>query len=175
MKKFNLKWLSAPLLLLSSAIAYATISVDQSELMNNHMGPVARQVQLGTELLGHQVAKFEWDPSSVSAHRPVGAVSLGVQLPAKAVIVKSWFQVVASLVSASNNGTIAFHCEDAGNIFAAADIDSTLPRSLTMGVSDGAVANMKDIEAACNITATVGTNAFTAGKIIGWAEFVVSE
>jgi hypothetical protein len=134
-------------------------------------------VPSGSALYAARIARAVWDPSGDATMRTVAAHGLGVTLPAKAIITRSFFHTKTSLVSASNNGTIAFHCEDADNIFAAADIDASsgVAGQIAEGVSDGTAANMKIVDAACEITATVATNAFTAGKIDLFVEYVIAE
>lgn len=101
----------------------------------------------------------------------IGAHSLGVALPAGAIIKRSFYQIGTQFVDAGA-GTVALSCEDADNIVAAADITGKTVGSLTIGASDGAIANMKTgIAANCEITATVAGAAQTAGKLVVFVEY----
>jgi len=103
----------------------------------------------------------------------IAARGLGVFLPAKALIKQAWFYTDAQFVDAGS-GTVALHCEDAGNIFAAADITGNAVATIVSGVQTGTAANMsKAIAATCEITATVAGAAQTAGKLTLWVEYVV--
>lgn len=103
----------------------------------------------------------------------IAARGLGVFLPAKALIKQAWFYVDEQFVDAGS-GTVALHCEDANNIFSAADITGSAVATITSGVQTGTAANMsKAIAATCEITATVAGAAQTAGKLTLWVEYVV--
>lgn len=104
----------------------------------------------------------------------IGAHPLGVTLPAKAIIVKSFFFIKTQFVD-GGAGTVALHCETANNILSAADITGLAANSINAGVSDGAVGNMKLIAAPCAITATVAGAEQTAGKLDIFVEYVVAE
>jgi hypothetical protein len=105
----------------------------------------------------------------------VAAHGLGVNLPAKAVITRSWFYTVTQFTDAGS-GTVALHCEDANNIYSAADITGIAAGTVTDGVQDGTTANFTgSIAASCEITATVAGSAQTAGKLILFVEYIVVE
>lgn len=102
-----------------------------------------------------------------------GAYSLGVALPAKALIMRSWIYVVTQMVDAGS-GTMAIHCEDANNIKTATDLTGTAAGGFIEGAQTGAVsAAVGAIGAACNITATIGGADLSAGKFIVFVEYVV--
>lgn len=119
-----------------------------------------------------RIARATFD--TAAGNGAIGAHSLGVQLPAKAIIQRSFFFVKTQFVDAGA-GTVALHCETADNIFAAADITGIAANAITTGVSDGATANMKLMTAACNITATVAGADQTSGKLDVFVEYVVAE
>lgn len=118
-----------------------------------------------------RVAKAIYDVSTDLG--TIAAHPLGVYLPAKALIKQAWFYIDQQFVDAGS-GTVALHCEDAGNIFAAADITGSAIATITSGVQTGTAANMsKAIAAQCEITATVAGAAQTAGKLTLFVEYVV--
>lgn len=105
----------------------------------------------------------------------IGAITTGVTLPAKAIITDCYFRVETQLVDAGS-GTLAVSCEDANNIFSAADFTGNAAGSFVAGAPLGTVATMvDDIAAACDITFTIGGAALTAGKIRGYCQYSVHE
>jgi hypothetical protein len=98
---------------------------------------------------------------------------LSVQLPAKAVIVRSYFKIITQFVD-SGSGTVALSCEDANNIKTATDITGSSANAFVEGESTGAAsAFVRGISAACNITASVGGVTQDAGKLVGWVHYVI--
>ncbi len=236
MKKF-FSWLILATFMTTNA--FALISTNEKYLLNNKMGKVGMDVQLGTliqnaELLAGpalssgqilvgnssnvaaaftpsgdvtvssagvtaigaakvteamlapastsglhvpRVARIIWDPTGVAGDRTVANHASGVTIPANAVIRQVWFYTKTSLVSASNNGTIAVQCNNANDIFSAADIDATtgVAGQIGTGVPIGTAATMLKVVAACDITFVVGTNAFTGGKMDWFIEYVIAE
>lgn len=105
----------------------------------------------------------------------IAAHTLGVSLPANALIQRSWIYVVTQFVD-GGSGTVAFHCEDANNIKTATDITGTADGGIIEGAQVGTTATMTgSIAATCEITATVATAEQTAGKAILFVEYVVVE
>ncbi len=100
------------------------------------------------------------------------AYSLGVTLPAKAVIQRSYFLSDIQPVSAGA-GTVAFSCTAAGDIFAAATITSKTIGTFTEGVSTGTAATMKLGTTACAITATIASASYSAGKQVIFVDYNV--
>jgi len=124
-----------------------------------------------------RIARFTYDVAVDGGS--IATFDLGENLPANAVIIRSTFFIVTAFVAGAGTPTITFTCEDAGNIKAssawAADITATAGTA-TSGASDGTVANYKvGIAAACDISAVVASNTMTAGKVIGFVEYVVAE
>jgi len=111
----------------------------------------------------------------------IGTFDLGQDLPANAVITRSWYSIVTQFVAGAGTPTLAFQCEDAGNLKAAVNwavaVDLTaISGSTTTGVSDGTPANYTSgIAANCNISAVVATNSYSSGKAVGFIEYSVSE
>lgn len=108
----------------------------------------------------------------------VGAHTLGVTLPAKALITRSYIYVVTQMAD-TGTCTVAFHCEDSGNIKTATDLTGSAAGAFIEGASTGAVSTaVSGIASACVITATVadgGSCVPTAGKIIAFVEYNVGE
>lgn len=128
-------------------------------------------------LVAAQVASATFDPSANTAQRPVGAYGLGVYIPVNATIVRSWYEVLTAFTSAGGNtGTVALSVEAANDIKTATAVsDATLGTTgIKAGVSDGTTANMKKTTAERQLTATVATQALTAGKLRVFVEYVVT-
>jgi hypothetical protein len=120
-----------------------------------------------------RVARFNYSVATDGG--TIGAHNLGVALPAKAVIVRSWFRVDTQFVDAGS-GTVALSCEDANNIKTATDITGSSAGAFVEGQSTGAAsAFIASIGAACNITATVAGADQTDGKLTGFVEYVVHD
>ncbi len=115
-------------------------------------------------------ARASWDAASQGTTGT--AYSLGVTLPAKAIIQRSYWLSDLTPVSAGA-GTVAFHCIAANDIFSAATITSKTTGTFTEGVSTGTAANMKLGTTACAITATIASASYTAGKAVIFVEYTV--
>ncbi len=103
----------------------------------------------------------------------VGTVSMAIALPADALITQAYFYTVTQFVDAGS-GTVALHCEDADNIFAAADITGIAVGAVTSGAPIGTAATMAaGIASACTITATIATIEQTAGVLVLFVEYTV--
>lgn len=135
--------------------------------------PTGGNGQVG-EFLSKNV-RFIYDVSkhggSVAAH------SLDASLPANAVITRSYFKIITAFTSgASGGGTVALSCEDANNIKTATDITGSSANAFVEGASTGASsAFVRGIASPCRITATVAGTAQTAGKLVGWLDYVLEE
>jgi len=180
--------------LLITNVSFGSISTNEKFLLNKHMGPVAAKVQLGTKMqqvdvldgsstvtnasqgvdnhLAKRVVRVTYDFAADGG--AISAINLGQGLPEKAIIQRSWFEVITQLTSGGAS-TMAIHCESANNIFSAADITGSAAGTITEGVSTGTAATMQKITNDCNITATIAVATVTAGKLVIYVEYVVSE
>ncbi len=85
----------------------------------------------------------------------VGAHLLGVSLPAKALITRSYIYVKTQFTD-TGTCTVAVSCEDANNIKTATDITGTAAAGFIEGQSTGAAsAFVAGIASTCEITATI--------------------
>jgi len=104
-----------------------------------------------------------------------GTVSMTQTLPANAVIYQSWWYTETQFVD-GGAGTVAFHCEDADNIFTAADITGNAAGSIVAGNQTGVIATMTaSIAASCTITATIATAEQTAGVLTLFVLYTVHD
>lgn len=106
----------------------------------------------------------------------LGAHLLGVSLPAKAIIMRSFIRIDTQLVD-TGTCTYAISCEDANNIKTATDISGTAAAGFIEGQSTGAAsAFVGSIAAACEITGTMadgGSCVPSAGKGTVFVQYVV--
>lgn len=124
-------------------------------------------------LLSLRVARATYDVSADGGG--IGAHGLGVYLPANALLKQAYFYVKTQFVSASS-GTVALSCEDANNVYSATDITGQAGGTITSGVQTGTAANMSSsIAASCQITATVASASYTAGKLNLFLEYLVRD
>lgn len=131
------------------------------------------EAQTGESLYAARIARFEYDVATDLG--TIAAHGLGVTLPAKAVIIRSYFRTDTQFVDAGS-GTVALSCEDANNIKTATDITGNADGTFVEGQSTGAAsAFVGSIAAACEITATVAGAAQTSGKLTGWVHYVIQD
>ncbi len=133
----------------------------------------AAQSYTGEALVGVRMARVEYDVTGGDSGG-VGAHGLGVTIPANSIITRSFLYITTQFVDAGS-GTVALHCQTANNILTAQDITGSASGVIAEGGSTGASAAMKALTAACEVTATVGTAAQTAGKLVGFIEYVTHD
>lgn len=120
-----------------------------------------------------RVARATWDFAVDGG--AVSAIDLGVTIPAKALINFAYFYTVTQVTDAGT-GTGALHCEDADNLYAAADVTGNAAKVVVLGVPQNSAATMvKDIAASCNLTWTIAGTPATAGKLIFFVEYTIVE
>jgi len=124
-------------------------------------------------LNAYRVARATWDFAEHGGAQT--AIGLGVTLPAKAIIEHAYFYTVTQ-VTDGGTGTGALSCEDANNLYSAADVTGNAAGTLVEGVPDGDVANfVTSIANACELTWTIaGANA-TAGKLNFYVRYQVHD
>ena len=133
-----------------------------------------------TNALGlKRIARVEFDPSLNSGERTIGAHTLGVTIPANAIIIRSWYDVCTTFADGvADLATIALHCETADNIVAAitiADGSNVWDQGLHEAISTGTTATAKKLTTGGLLTATVGAVNLTAGKLVLFVEYVVTD
>lgn len=154
-------------------------ATDRKELLNK-MNQVARKVGLGNLIENQKgVVKAKYDFSVVGG--AVGSVNLRdltdstktVTLPNKAVITTAYIDILTAMASAGGTGTIALTAQSAGDLKAAVDADTL--SGIVAGIPVGSAATSIKLTAERTLTATIGTEALTAGKFILFIEYFVSE
>lgn len=164
-------------LLLASALAFGQISPWVQKITGvinidkKGVSTVYEPASLQEGNFAKSIAYFVYDVAVDGGTS--GAKGLGVYLPARAVIVQSFYKIITQF-SDSGSGTVALSCEDANNILTAGDLTGISANTITTGASTGSAATMvRGIGAKCEITATVATATQDAGKLIGWVEYVL--
>lgn len=96
-------------------------------------------------------------------------------LPKGAIITRSYaYSITQPTTSAS--GTLAWSCQNQGNIFAATAAASYGAAASTVdGVESGAASAFRNITVPCILSATIGTGALTAGKVTVFVEYVTHQ
>lgn len=126
-----------------------------------------------------RVARFTFNPTATAGMRTIAAHGLGVTLPAKAIILDGVIDVITTFVSAgADAGTIAISVEGAGDIVVAIAISNganpwDAGRQAIVPLNSAATAVKTTV--AREVTATVAVQALTAGKLVGFLRYVVSE
>lgn len=110
------------------------------------------------------------DSGTIAAH------DLGVLLPDNAVIVRAAIEVITGFDSVAHGETVSLGVasDDTAGILALSDLGST---GFTASVQDdGLAANYSEkTTAARQLIATVAGETATAGKLLLWVEYIISE
>ena len=116
------------------------------------------------------------DSAGVS-NKTVAAHGLGVYIPAKAFITRSWYQVVTGFTSAANTATIAVSVEGANDVKTATAVSdaSFSGAGFNEGIQDGTATHFVQASVEREIVATVAVQALTAGKLILHIEYNLGE
>jgi len=129
-----------------------------------------------------RVLRVTFDPSTNASERTVAAHSSTVTLPDNAIVTRAWYEVLTTFTSAADTATISIgiDTDDAGGIVVAVAInDGSNPwdAGYHEGIQDGAAANFstKTTAADRTIDFTVAVQALTAGKLVLFLEYVVSD
>ena len=120
-------------------------------------------------------AKCVFDPSATSSMRSIAAHGLGLTIPANCYITRAYYKVVTTFTSATDAATIALKAVSANDLVSAVAISNggnpwdagDLVATLVTTTLSTAIKTTADVE----ITATVATEALTAGKLILWVEW----
>lgn len=130
----------------------------------------------------HGIVKAVWDATGNSDHRSVATHGLGVRLPEGAVVEQVYVRGITSGSTASGAATLSFGCTDSdtNNLVVAGDIDGASSVAVVAGkinagvpVNTPASYNRIAQSGGCEVTATVGSNAFTGGKAVAIIRYSV--
>lgn len=180
--------------LTAAPAVYSYTTDNQAYELNTKMGPTAFKTQLGTLVqqvedvssvstvqatVGthlKRVARATWnfDPQG-RIDLAQGIASLNVTIPAKALITKSYLEVITKPTSTSSNGKLEFYCQNQGDILNPYVLDSSSAGTFISGYSDGSINLFQKMSSACTLKSKVTVNRFTAGRIVLFVEYVVSE
>ncbi len=156
-----------------------TLSVagTKSILLNSGNGAVS--VTLPTS--GFIAGTLRGEYSFATDGGTVGSINLrNAVLPAKARVIRAWYEVLTALTSASGASTIAFSIptDDANGILAPIAIsDSSTPWALGLHstIQNGLIINASEKTTTTrNIQMVLAGEALTAGKLVLYAEYVIA-
>jgi len=126
-------------------------------------------------LLVHRVARATYDVTGGDSGA-IGAHGLGVSLPDNAVVVRSSLEVITPFDSGTNNETVSLGITSDGavGILGLTDLGSTGFQATIQ--DDGLAASYSTkTTAARELIATVAGEAATAGKLVLWVEYIISD
>lgn len=113
--------------------------------------------------------------SSLGTSTTGGTHGMGVFLPAKAIITRSFLQI-ATPFSQNVAGDLEFKCEDAANIMPRVNPTGFSANQIYSGLEAGGTSSIVgNIAAPCEITATVRGAHIASGKAVLFVNYVVGE
>ena len=124
----------------------------------------------------HQLLVIQ--PMNCTLNNLTLVLNMVASLPANAVIVRSWLDVVTTFDSAAGLGQLAVQCGGSQNILAARTMEELNADALGLldGVSSGgASTTFRKVGGACNVEGLVTIEPFSAGKAVIYIEYVVTE
>lgn len=140
-------------------------------------GPVKSETGLAVRKTCRAIYDTALTDSAGVSNKTVAAHGLGVFLPAKAIIVRTWHQVVTGFTSAANTGTVALKAEAANDLYTATAVsDATLGTTgFKEGIPDGTAAKFVQASVERELVATVAVQALTAGRLVLHVEYAIGE
>lgn len=108
----------------------------------------------------------------------ISAIGLGVTIPDNAVIIRAWYDVLTTCITAgADAGSLAISVEGADDIVAATTVvagGNVWDAGLHEAIPTGTIANSVKTTGAKEVIATIAVQAFTAGKLRVFFEYVVT-
>ena len=138
----------------------------------------------GLELDGEndvRILRFTFDPSTDVSLRATATHSMAEVLPDNAVVVRGYYRVTTTFTSAADTATISIGIptdDVAGFVAAIAINDGSNPWDAGWHemIQTGTAASFSEAATAQRaINITVAVQALTAGKLIGWLEYVIQD
>jgi len=159
--------------------AVETIKIEDANVTVEKLSASAQGTADGLGFM--RAARFTFDPSANTGERTIAAHGLGVTLPDNAVVLGGYIEILTTFQSAgADAGTIALSVEGANDLVTATAISSGTFWDAVKGkvvvpdaLNAAGVATSIKTSAAREITATVGSQALTAGKLVGWLFYVI--
>ena len=122
-------------------------------------------------------AKAGWDFDADGG--AIGAIDLGITIPNNAIIVGGFIEVITTCTTAStDSGTMAISVEGANDIVTATAVSAggnIWDAGIHDIIPDSTGSTAVKTTSAKNVTATIASHAFTAGKFNVWLEYVIGE
>lgn len=120
-----------------------------------------------------KVAKATFQYSA--SNQGLGSSSLGMEIPANAVVMDGLIDVQTGCSTANGNGTIALALEGANDIVSAATVSSAWTAGRHNIIPDGTAANSKKTTVQRGLSIVTGTQVLNACKFSVWLRYFVSE
>lgn len=195
-------FVAAALTVLVSAIAFgAAITPDNKYKLNNY-GQVNQETQLGTlvaqsDSVGtnnestiqvtvgthlKRVARAEYDAGKTTLGQ-VGTYDLGVTLPDRALVTRSWYEIIRQFASSSSAARLNIGCNGPSTIVPISNPNGSSIGVIANGRQAGVGANVNSDfykvtgggGVGCMLQANTAITPFTAGKLVLFVEYVVTE
>lgn len=115
--------------------------------------------------LPEEYVPFEYDFATHGG--AIGNIDLGVEVPAGTILLDGIVDIVGAVTS-DGAATIALKVEGAGDVLAAATLDTNGTAGLHAVVPDGTASKAIKATAARKVTLTVAVAALTAGRLYGF-------
>ena len=159
-------------------------------------GAVLRQNGLTVPKIATASFDTAGNDSAGVSNKTIAAHGTGVYLPDNAVITRAWYDVITTFTSATDTATIALHVASANDLLIADDIADTtdpfdagihhaIPGAPNLGADaahDSALevgaliaGTFIKLSAEKEIIATVAVAALTAGKMVIFVEYLISD
>lgn len=129
-----------------------------------------------------RTARFTFDPTTNADERTVAAHTVGPIIPDNSLILGGGMEILTTFTSADDSATIAASVNGANDLVTATAISSgtfwdavKYKGIVPTGLELAGVATPIKLTADRQVTFTVGTQALTGGKLVGWLFYVVGE
>ncbi len=133
---------------------------------------ITEQAAAGQALYGAKIARFIYDVAVDGGTINIPR-NLGVTLPAKAVITRSYVKIITQFAD-SGAGTVKISCIGAGDVLPDADYTGSSANAFIEGASTGTAATfVRGISSGCTISAFTHGVSPSTGKLVGWVHYVV--
>lgn len=153
---------------------------EDKRFKNLEAGVLSLQVPTNPNVDGTQAMKavrYTYD-FAVSGGSSLASIALDATIPANAIITRNYFYVTTSLTS-SGSATLAFACGSANllsakayNLFGGGGVATQLQEGVATG---GTLAMTLPGSTSCIPTLTIGTANLTAGKVVGFIDYKISQ
>lgn len=154
----------------------ANIDTNDAYRMDNFMGGVASEVQLGT--LVNRTKNLQTAEFDATGGKNIGSYTLDIKLPDNAVVTNSWYDVITTFTSSSSDAIMSIKSASANDIVAAKAIsheDAVWAAGIHSGIQTGSTSTFIKMASVTDVVLMVATQSLTAGKLVLFTEYVISK